>query len=62
MQPARDGVGRAAERRQVVRLEQRKPFVGRQPLAGDGFIEQLCNASSPSSTPAGARPSSTARS
>ena len=43
MQPARDRIGRAAQRRQVVRLEQPQAFVGRKPLAGDRFIQKFGN-------------------
>ena len=43
MQPPRDGVGGAAERRQIVRFEQPHAFVRRKPLAGDGFIENRLN-------------------
>ena len=43
MQPARHGIGRAAQRRQIVRFEQRQPFVGRQRIAGDRFIQQSGN-------------------
>ena len=39
MQPAADGVGGAAEVVQVAAIEERRPFVGRQALAGDGFRE-----------------------
>ena len=54
MQPARDGVGGAAQRRQVVRLEQLQAFV----RASAARRRRPCQASrgngrSPSSTPAG---------
>ena len=39
MEPARDGVGRAPERRQVVRFDEHEALVGREPLAGDRFVE-----------------------
>ena len=43
MQPARDCIGGAAERGQIVRFQQPQPFGRREPLAGDGFIEYGLN-------------------
>jgi hypothetical protein len=39
MKTARDFVGRAAKRGQVVRLEQTQAFLGREPLARDPLRE-----------------------
>ena len=39
MQPPRHRVRRPADRRQIVRLQQRQPFLRREALAGDGFVE-----------------------
>ena len=48
MQPARDGVGGAAQGVQVVAVEQRDALVGRQPLAGDGLVEDWSDVPLPS--------------
>ena len=42
MQPARDGVGRAAERGQVVRFQQRKPFVAASAARRRRLYREVC--------------------
>ena len=39
MEPPRDRVGGPAQRGQIVRFEQPQALVGRQPLAGDGLLQ-----------------------
>ena len=60
MQPARDRVGRAAQRGQVVRLQQRAALRRASAARRRPLCRAVWQSLSPSSTPAGARPSSAA--